>query len=414
MTDRKLHIESRESTPLHPWYKERLRTQFLKDPVTKQRLSGALDGGRRRFLNAGVGGFSDRLPQRFTKQQICFSKQNRLSQERRQYVEAVEHRLKTHPLALYPYLESGMTPELRMACQVENDCSFTTFTQLFDDVLSVLDPEIHVKRERSVTSSKKQEKRIEENVAPCEGLTQEPSTETKPSISTAINKPLTPIMSPITKKEVKCFSSRNPYKWKDVKETHANEKQLASVKDLYSPSQDEDLKKVTKLFCDWASSLGRETGSLTESAILNLFGNGYEKKPALTFPIQVLEPSQIPKELRTTGEYMHKDSTHSAQLDLKFKVCAPSVKTTYGAWYLDPKTWKKRPADELLRDHSVTKDLDRTEQPTEKDEELKQIHGAQAFKQFIITKGLRMPRTYLFHTAVSQFPVLGRGPGVQH
>uniref|UniRef100_A0A4W4HCB2 Uncharacterized protein n=1 Tax=Electrophorus electricus TaxID=8005 RepID=A0A4W4HCB2_ELEEL len=281
---------------------------FLKDPVTKQRLSGALDGGRRRFLNAGVGGFSDRypiscaetsfepergtapiifglsnqacpgrLPQRFTKQQICFSKQNRLSQERRQYVEAVEHRLKTHPLALYPYLESGMTPEL------------------FDDVLSVLDPEIHVKRERSVTSSKKQEKRIEENVAPCE-------------VSFRINKPLTPIMSPITKKEVKCFSSRNPYKWKDVKETHANEKQLASVKDLYSPSQDEDLKKVTKLFCDWASSL------------------------------------------------------------VSLCICSEHIVL---------KTEREREC--LIF-------------PSGQDEELKQIHGAQAFKQFIITKGLRMPR----------------------
>lgn len=44
----------------------------------------------------------------------------------------------------------------------------------------------------------------------------------------------------------------------------------------------------------------------------------------------------------------------------------PNKKTTYGAWYLNPKTWKKRPANEPLRDPSLTEDSEFEQQPTEK------------------------------------------------
>ncbi|XP_076853941.1 protein FAM47E isoform X2 [Brachyhypopomus gauderio] len=362
MTDRKLHIEH-GGNPLHPWYKERLRTKFLKDPVKKSQLPGTGHGGRygafrdgtftqpRRPTAPVIFGLSSRArpgrpARRITEERVSLCKHTRRGE-----VEVLEPRLTAHPLALCPRVESGMTPEM------------------------------HVKREPTVSCSENPEERAEENVAPCESPTQEPSRE-KPTKAATI--------TVARKEEVKGITSKNPYKLKDV--SHAKEKQLAGVQDLGTPSQDEDLEKVTKLFCDWVTSLGGETNNLTESTIMSLFVSGYEKKPASTFPIHVLEPSQIPKEPHTTGECLRKDRSCCVQPRDSNKVRSPRVKTTYGAWYLDPKTWKKRPANEPLRDPSATRDLELMEQPTEKDEELKQIHGTRAFKQFIVSKGLRMPR----------------------
>lgn len=54
------------------------------------------------------------------------------------------------------------------------------------------------------------------------------------------------------------------------------------------------------------------------------------------------------------------------QLFSQHQVYTPSKKTTYGAWYLNPKTWKKRPANEPLRDPLVTEDSEFELQSTEK------------------------------------------------
>uniref|UniRef100_A0A8C7LT56 Zgc:158260 n=1 Tax=Oncorhynchus mykiss TaxID=8022 RepID=A0A8C7LT56_ONCMY len=234
----------------------------------KHHLSGALDGRRWRFLNVGLDDFRDGYPsagtavlsqaqrgmspsifgmpsptslsdktqwKRFSKEQACFSKKNPQQQVHREHVATVEHKLKQHPLALYPHLEHGMPPEVS-------------------------------------------------------GRTDD-------------------------------LCAKNPYKGLQRKQSSAKEDQIVNVKRLRSPSQDEDIKKVTKLFCDWVASLGGEKNNLTESTLLGLFVSGYEKKPSLTFPIQ-----------------------HYPQL-------CPHP-----------------------------------------DDELKQMHGTQAFKQFIISKGLRVPR----------------------
>ncbi|XP_051551935.1 uncharacterized protein LOC127439716 [Myxocyprinus asiaticus] len=140
-------------------YKERLQTKYLRDLSKKQQLSGALDGRRWRFLSPGQDDFRDgyptvhkelftqckcgtypavfgmpkhacsvKLPQkRLSKDQACYSKQNPQSQSQREFIDAVEHRLKQHPLALYPHLESGMTPEGGET----NDLTESTILDLF-------------------------------------------------------------------------------------------------------------------------------------------------------------------------------------------------------------------------------------------------------------------------------------------
>ncbi|KAF5906627.1 protein FAM47A-like isoform X1, partial [Clarias magur] len=372
---------------VHVQYKERLRTKCLKDGVQKLQLSGALNGHRWRFLTVGLDDFRDGYPvpkagtftqpqrgteaaifglspklekstkRRFTKEQACFSKQNCLRQARRQFVDAVEQSLSAHPLALYPHLGSGMAPEL------------------FEDVLSVLDPAMHVRTETPVA---KQDQCRKENLRPCEGLNKEASLELTTELSN----------SPVSRKdEVQTPISRNPYKLREAKEIDAKKDGCRKISDksLHSSSPGEEINKVTKLFCDWVASLGEETNDITESTILNMFASSCEKKPVITF--QDVGTNEKTEEL--SKDYSQNLQLKDTELN---KVCPPSKKMTYGAWYLNPKTWKQRPANEPLRDPSVTEDSKLEQQSTEKDEELKQTHGAQAFRQFVITKGLRVPR----------------------
>ena len=68
---------------------------------------------------------------------------------------------------------------------------------------------------------------------------------------------------------------------------------------MFSFTQEEHIKKVTKEFCDWvAESLGGDQNKFEESTIMSLFASGYETKPALSVPIHVVELTNVPQELR--------------------------------------------------------------------------------------------------------------------
>ncbi|XP_029493265.2 protein FAM47A isoform X1 [Oncorhynchus nerka] len=401
MTDKMFQIgppETRTTLPAYHWYKEKLMTKCLKDAKNKHHLSGALDGRRWRFLNVGLDDFRDGYPsagtaalsqaqrgmspsifgmpsptslsdktqwKRFSKEQACFSKKNPQQQVHREHVATVEHKLKQHPLALYPHLEHGMPPEL------------------FDQVICVLDPDMCVNRASAVTSPEKEEQ-ADDCTEPWETIMRESESEEevreRPPVSAIMTDDL---------------CAKNPYKGLQRKQSSAKEDQIVNVKRLRSPSQDEDIKKVTKLFCDWVASLGGEKNNLTESTLLGLFVSGYEKKPSLTFPIQVVEPKNVPEDLRNSVEDLRRAPTCEDPLkdSEPYKSKPGTKRPKYGAWYLDTKTWKKRDADEPLRDPNVIpEDFEFPAQPSEMDDELKQMHGTQAFKQFIISKGLRVPR----------------------
>ncbi|KAG5280447.1 hypothetical protein AALO_G00060060 [Alosa alosa] len=379
-----------ENTPVYPWYKQRLFVRSLKDPQNKQKLSGALDGHRWRFLNSRLDDFRDGYPlnveqesfassqcktspvlfgktvvtgssvkvkSKLSKEQVCFSKENPLKHMHHAHVDAVEDRLTQHPLALYPHLENGMAPEL------------------FDEVLLVLDPDMYLKK-RSALKCEKQEHKDFYN-----------SEKTLP--------PITKDEGLISVKEIsQGLNQMNPYELKDTKTSWDKEDQRVCVKGLRSPSQDEDIKKVTKHFCDWVISLGGDTNNLTDSTVLGLFVSGYEKKPSLIFPIEVIKPSNIPEELRSAMEHGRFLTTDTLLKDSDLHgFQTKSKKTKFGAWYLDPKLWKKRLSNEPLRDPSaLEEDMLFYEQPSAMDDDLKQLHGTLALRQFIASKGLRIPR----------------------
>ncbi|XP_054466141.1 protein FAM47E [Anoplopoma fimbria] len=133
-------------------YKERLQTKYLKAPANKISSVGTCC----RFVTVSIDDFSDcssvlsrdkggvspvifhdppnhnstnssqKPRKRVSKEHACFSKQMIQKQIRREYVAAVEKKLKQHPLAMFPHYKDHMTPEL------------------FEKVVSVLDPDMSV------------------------------------------------------------------------------------------------------------------------------------------------------------------------------------------------------------------------------------------------------------------------------
>uniref|UniRef100_A0A8C1DZI0 Uncharacterized protein n=1 Tax=Cyprinus carpio carpio TaxID=630221 RepID=A0A8C1DZI0_CYPCA len=232
-------------------FKERLKTKYLRELRQKQQLSGSLDSRKWCFLSPGLDDFRDGYPavhkELFTRVRVdpplqslglkikCVTKQNPQSQAQREFIDAVEHKLKPYPLALCPHLESGM------------------ITELFDQVLSVLDPDLRMKGELSIISPTKNMEHQEESRAHCEIST--PQT-IKPSIT------------------IKGFSllllkarPRNPYKWQETLDIKP--------------------KRLFNLL-----SQGGETSDLT--------------KPSLTVPINKTDPNQTPAKTCSSVEEHHK------------------------------------------------------------------------------------------------------------
>ncbi|XP_077943626.1 uncharacterized protein LOC120830512 [Gasterosteus aculeatus] len=111
-------MEGKNMRPLVPWYKEKLQTKYLK--ASANRISSV--GTCFRFSSANLDESSLSLGDRG-----CVSPMTR-KQIRREYVAAVEKKLQQRPLATFPHYREHMTP------------------QLFDEVVSILDPELSVNR----------------------------------------------------------------------------------------------------------------------------------------------------------------------------------------------------------------------------------------------------------------------------
>ncbi|KAI3372627.1 hypothetical protein L3Q82_023095 [Scortum barcoo] len=122
-------------------YKERLQTKYLKAPTSRISSVGSycLDDfsislsvllGTQRGVSPVIFNHTQnhnsgqKARKCISKDHACFSKQMIQKQVRREYVAAVEEKLKQHPLVMYPHYKDHMTPEL------------------FYKVVSVLDPDM--------------------------------------------------------------------------------------------------------------------------------------------------------------------------------------------------------------------------------------------------------------------------------
>ncbi|XP_002127250.3 protein FAM47E [Ciona intestinalis] len=399
-----------------PWYKERLRTKYIKQRPKKEG-SENLVGRNWILLRSGIDDFRDGLPPEFdgkffvegskgispvishskdtlssrlrrnnvkarqprpslTKSQACLDKSLPLQQKRRDHINEVEYGLTQHPLALYPHLEEGMSPEL------------------FEEIVDLLDPAMNPDLD-----SEEEDEFLEEGRKTTTGTD---ASFARSNILEASQK-LSSIES--LKSLIDDSKPRNPYKWILRKDTLQKDEKKGMKKRPTSPSQDEHIKKVTKEFCDWVTDLGGESNNVEESTIMSLFASGYETKPALSVPIHVVELSSVPAELRESAGLSPRGSakksypssatptatvTNTVQPEYE-----PSwVKIKYGAWYLEPKTWRVRAEDEVLEDPEEVAKREMSEskqKSTEMDNQLAPLHGARAFRTFLEKNNRRKP-----------------------
>ncbi|KAM9329285.1 protein FAM47E [Gastrophryne carolinensis] len=390
------------SPPRHPWYRERLHRKFLKETNHKLNLSGALNSHQWKFLPKGLDDFRDgyptsldtssiskghlpllqnashtlqpvQKPKKFTKEQVCYSKLLPLQQARREYIDEIEYGLTQHPLALYPHLEEGVPPKL------------------FEDIVEVLDPEMRLKSPLGVYEDNPED--LEEEIPTLAAEQREVQSVKSQSVKSRETSTRLSAMSEQSR-------LKNPYTWIIKQEEPAKEEKRSKIIRPLTPAVDGNVKQVTTDFCDWVTSLGGETCSVNESIISSLFATGYDTKPALSVPIHVVELSNVPVELRMSmgvspRQSITKTSAARIREQLKESTYSPSwIKTRYGAWYLDPKTWKKQKVNEPLKDPMLDyrdKGIHSKTRLSQKDEELLQLHGTNAFKDFVEKKGYRKP-----------------------
>ncbi|MEE6460214.1 hypothetical protein FKM82_000896 [Ascaphus truei] len=322
--------------PLYPWYKETLHKKYLKEYNHKLNFSGALNSRQWTFLQRGVDDFRDDYPfssdTAYIKSQgrdspeniPCFSQFLPLQQARREYITEIEYDLTQHPLILYPHLEEGVPPEL------------------FEEIVGILDPEMRL-RSALASSEAADVEQVNELSTP-QREQQEPLSVKSRDLSTR--------QSAISEE----FKPKNPYTWLFNKEAVKEDKK-AKIKHMLTPVLDDNVKQVTKEFCEWVAFLGGEECSVQESTIFSLFAN---------------ELNNVPAELRMSVGFSHSQnalrSSHTTDHRQQFK------ESTYC------------PSSE-----QTDKSMDLRIRLSQKDEELLELHGTIAFNDFIEKKGYRKP-----------------------
>ncbi|XP_004472643.1 protein FAM47E [Dasypus novemcinctus] len=273
---------------------------------------------------------------------------------RRAFVDAVEARLAPHPLAPYRDLEDAVPAELLLK------------------VLEVLDPH----------------RKLEDTWAYCQDITKrtkEPAKLLKKSSTEDYLGPLSPRKTPVS----------HPGQWL------YEEKKPSETDLLHGPLLHENVRKGVSDFCNWVTTFG--SLNIDEEFILKQFVIDYGSKPSY----DVFHPTrlnQVPLGLKCYNVGLNKlqeleFSFH--RLDYSGKLQKPQnpykpkwVKTRYGAWYLNTKLWKKQRADEPLVDPIMllkAQDESSKKELQEQEDLLEELHGMAAFKNFILSRGYRMP-----------------------
>ncbi|XP_051278781.1 uncharacterized protein zgc:158260 isoform X2 [Dicentrarchus labrax] len=241
-------METKNTRPIFPWYKERLQTKDLKT-ANKILVNTSLDdfsdcssvlfGANRGvspvILRGTPNPNSSQKPRKcISKEHACFSKQMIQKQIRREYVSSVEEKLKQHPLAMYPFYKDHITPEL------------------FDKVVSVLDPDMCV-NSASALSTPTVDHVEEEDEENCK----EPSKE---EVDREKHNKIPNDQTP---------TPRNPY----ILQMNANGIKKGQTIKVNQLSAHKDMKEAAKLFSKWFASPDEET-TITESAIPGSFDIG--------------------------------------------------------------------------------------------------------------------------------------------
>ncbi|XP_077607494.1 protein FAM47E [Crocuta crocuta] len=284
------------------------------------------------------------------KEAAPFSKLSPAQRVQKAFPADVQAWLTPHPLALYPNLGEDMPVELLLK------------------VLEVLDPD----------------RKLEDPWAYCQGIRKRTEKPTK-----LLKKRSTQIYPGLPKKTPVSHPGQWLYKEKKPSETEL----LHQVGPLH-----ENVRKAVSDFCNWATSFG--SSNIDEEFILKQFDIDCQSKPNHDV-LHTMRLNQVPLEVKGVGLKKLQEPQFFQKLDYEQKhrklqnpYKPKRVKMRYGAWYLDTKLWKKQRADEPLVDPKVSckaQDENLKKQLQEQEELLADLHGTTAFKDFILSRGYRMP-----------------------
>nr|XP_012592107.1 protein FAM47E-like [Microcebus murinus] len=359
-----------------PWYLDKLPSKcFAKHKNRLLKFPTSLNGRRWIFVKEGLDDFrkgcppcdglitrgpkeaflpliSHRVPQpatrtsqrKLSKDAGLFSRLSRAQQARKAFVEDVEASLTQHPLALYPNLEEYLPADLLLK------------------VLEVLDPE----------------RKLEDTWAYCEGKRKRTREPMKPCKHYSRKAFLGPPRTPATHPE------------------DLLQEETPTTADVFGdpPHDGRKLPRRIHNFCKWVATFG--ILGIDEEFILKLFDFGSECKPTYE-DLHMKKVNEVPSELKYSDKLTESEEVKFSieELDIERKLQKPPnpykpnwVKMRYGAWYLKPKLWKKLINDEPLIDPKVLLEAEaRAREPDIIDD----LYGTIAFKDFILSKGYRMP-----------------------
>lgn len=369
-----------------PWYLERLNTKYeRKPPLVASSWTFIKDGlddfrdGKPPIIDSsiiikgnkgikpslfGSNSFDDHKPKQrikkdLNRKDIVYSKCAPNQQKRKDRVAFVERNLLNHPLALYPHIENAVPPGL------------------FEDIIDLLDPSLALNDDIQYPEE-------DPPTHPTPISTVEQHLESKEDLDYLPREACSGYNKAMKSKRVQTNKNIS------VVEEEANTKAGRKV----NPPQATKIENVTNEFCGWVRDLGGDRNNIEEATINNLFASGYDTKPTLSVPVHVVELTNVPPELRADAHLSSIDD-NPLQDDTEKKAYTPSwVKVKYGAWYLDPKSWKVRQANEPLEDPKEVEGKllsESRKKSKELDKVLSSLHGAKSFRTFIETRGARNP-----------------------
>uniref|UniRef100_K7FQ51 Uncharacterized protein n=1 Tax=Pelodiscus sinensis TaxID=13735 RepID=K7FQ51_PELSI len=345
---------------------------------SKATFSGSLNSQRWRFLKNGLDDFrsgvpapSDNIIIRGPKGPLpivlpnnapdascgaqqkagkIFARQFRLSplqKARQDHIAKTEYCLSQHPLVLYPHLKESISPEL------------------FEEVVAILDPEIKCRISWRTGQ--------DDSTGSCE-----PSMPLKHS-SCSVYRGVGTVPTLLT-------GSSKGSPWGYEEEVMKPHLELLLTLPCPRPLRE--------------NHGGGESYNIEEDTIMRLFDAGYVTKPTLAKTVEVVEINNVPLELKQCLEFSLSPKVlfllgFHREFSVPTGLYQPKwEKFRYGAWYLDPKTWRKLKANEPLEDPKVAgrgEAEDTEKQPSSEETDAVQLHGTHAFNEFLEKKGYRKP-----------------------
>uniref|UniRef100_A0A8C6FZJ8 Protein FAM47E n=1 Tax=Moschus moschiferus TaxID=68415 RepID=A0A8C6FZJ8_MOSMO len=337
-----------------PWYKDKLPSKcFAKHKKALLKFPTSLDIRQWVFVKEGLDDFrkgcllckdlisrgpnegflpviAHRVPQhapakkKLPAEAEVFSTLSSAQRARKAFVEEIEAHLTRHPLALYPKLEQDLPADLLLK------------------VLEVLDPD------RKLEDLWAVEEAAEEAVEKA------------------------PVSYPAS--------------------LYYEDKKSSRKDSLIDSSFEKNVPKGIQQFCKWVSTFG-DLG-IDEEFIMKLCEVSCDCPP-IHDKAHMKKISQVSSKLRfgvriskrEAMKFSMEEQNWQRKLQKPHNPYKPDwVKIRYGAWYLQPKLWKKLINDEPLIDPKALFGKKFPEQDI-----LEELYGTIAFKDFILSKGYRMP-----------------------